>query len=386
MFFNIGPNQLDNFPVNYQHNNLHINLDAGWHEAKDQHNNILFYKGYVDNISIKDVLLEISEQEEPKFYGNFCLIKCFNQGVTIKTDRLRSFPIWYDTHLGLTNLIPLDRQIWTDGYLMIRDNGELIESKFKYYRKAEYTTLTLDQVVDQVDQILSNKIRNFVQHNNLPLKVFLSGGIDTGLLYSYIVKYNIPHELVDYEHIDFDYFYLKNRNAIGNFWSYKQIHHWKDPCVLLSGAPGDEFTARSPVTANMLMRFFSTSIPELLCDSNFANSLHCVYFNSEKYLKMWNEDTRTWESRKEVISDCVNLIANDYQHWHLGNTLTYTPLRDIRIFETIARLEEEHLIDQVMNSRVQIEIIKRNYPELLTYLSTRKNFNNMANLTGILCK
>ena len=101
---------------------------------------------------------------------------------------------------------------------------------------------------------------------------------------------------------------------------------------------------------------------------------------------MWSEDTRDWGTRKEVILDCINLIVNDYQHWHLGNTLTYTPLRDIRIFEIIARLEKEALIDQVMNSCVQIEIIKRNRPELLKYLSSQKNFNNMSNLTGILLK
>ena len=386
MFFNIGSKSLDNFPKNYQHNSLYINLDEGWHKSHDQHGNILFYKGYVDNVNIEDVLLEIANQEEPTFYGNFCLIKCFNQGVTIKADRLRSFPIWYSTHSGLTNLIPLELQVWTDSVVMIQNNGELVESKFKYLDSTESIALTLDQVVDQVDNILSNKIQKFVQHNSLPLQVFLSGGIDTGLLYSYILKYNIPHTLIDCEHIDFDYFYLKNRAAIRNFWGYEQIHHWREPCVLLSGTPGDEFTARSPTTANMLMRFHGTSIPKLLADSKFSNSLHYTYFNNPTYFKMWSEDTRDWGTRKEVILDCINLIVNDYQHWHLGNTLTYTPLRDIRIFEIIARLEKEALIDQVMNSCVQIEIIKRNRPELLKYLSSQKNFNNMSNLTGILLK
>lgn len=386
MFFNIGLKSLDNFPKNYQHNSLYINLDEGWHKSQDQHGNILFYKGYVDSVRIEDVLLEIAEQEEPKFCGNFCLIKCFDQGVAIKTDQLRSFPIWYNSSLGLTNLNELDQHVWTDSFVMIENNGKLVESKFKYLDSIETITLTLDQVVDQVDAILSDKIQQFAQHNTLPLRAFLSGGIDTGLLYSYILKYNIPHELIDYEHTDFDYFYLKNHTAIRNFWGYEQIHHWREPCVLLSGAPGDEFTVRSPTTANMLMRFHGTSIPKLLSDSKFSSSLHYTYFNNPTYLKMWSKDTKHWVTRKEVIMDCINLIVNDYQHWHLGNTLTYTPLRDIRIFEIIARLEKESLIDQVMNSRVQIEIIKRNQPELLKYLASQKNFNNMSNLTGILLK
>jgi hypothetical protein len=131
------------------------------------------------------------------------------------------------------------------------------------------------------------------------------------------------------------------------------------------------------------MRFYGTSIPELLANPAFSKSLHYTYFNNPKYLKSWDQDTGTWATREEVIGDCINLIANDYQHWHLGHTLTYTPLRDIKIFEIIARLDKEALIDQVMNSQVQIELIKRNYPDLLKHLTTQKNYNNMENLTGI---
>ena len=66
MFFNIGFDALDNFPFKHRHNNLVINLDAGWKQTVDRYNNSLHYKGYLDNFPIEDKLHEIAEQEEPR--------------------------------------------------------------------------------------------------------------------------------------------------------------------------------------------------------------------------------------------------------------------------------------------------------------------------------
>jgi hypothetical protein len=75
---------------------------------------------------------------------------------------------------------------------------------------------------------------------------------------------------------------------------------------------------------------------------------------------------------------------NDYQHWHLGETICFTPLRDIEIFSTIASLNKQDLIDQIFHSTVQKELIKINAPQLLDCLSTNKNTGNfMENLTDI---
>jgi hypothetical protein len=48
-------------------------------------------------------------------------------------------------------------------------------------------------------------------------------------------------------------FYLANSSDIKKYWGYRQIHHWQMPCVLASGAPGDEFMLRSPTTANQYL-------------------------------------------------------------------------------------------------------------------------------------
>jgi hypothetical protein len=382
MFFNIGPTRLDNFPKNYQHNNLYINLDAGWHESQDQHGNILFYKGYVDSAKIEDVLLEIAEQEEPIFYGNFCLIKCFDQGVAIKADQLRSFPIWYDTDYGLNNLIPYNYTCWTDSFVTLTHSLEKIESKFDLIGPIESTTLSYEVVIEQVDQILTDKITKFAQTLTQPIRVFLSGGIDTTTLFSYIRRLEIPYELVDCLHTNLDYFYLKNHGDLANFWGYRQFHYWKHPSVLLSGTPGDEFTVRSPTTANMMLRYYGTDINEL--SITHSSSLHYQYF--KKYTEIFeSQQDISFNSLDHAIRECLNIIINDWQHWHLGATISYTPLRDLEIFKTIARLEKSVLIEQIMDSVVQKELIRRNNPELLSILSADKNNNNyFENLTRIL--
>ncbi len=380
MFFEICNSKLDNFPYNYQHNNLFINLDHGWKTAYDEHGNTIFYKGYLDKGNIEDFILDIARQEEPFLTGNFCLIKCFNQGVTVKTDRYRSFPMYYNK-VCLTNLHGDGDLIHTDSFVMLTDNLEKIESKFVLIDSKHFENLSFDDCVTKVDHIIKLKLETFFKHHLLPLNVFLSGGIDTTTLYSYVLKLNIPHQLVNYFHTDLDYFYLKNHYTLSNFWGFGQIHHWSKPCILMSGAPGDEFTARSPTTANMLLRYYGTGIDELLPD--YKNSLHYLYFS--RYIDLFKSQNKLkYETLSQVIQECSNMIVNDYQHWHLGHTMVYTPFRDLEIFETVASMGKQDLIDQIFDSTVQKELIKRNAPHLLNTLSTNKNTGNfLENLTNI---
>jgi hypothetical protein len=355
-------------------------LDNGWQTTHDEHNNTLFYKGYLDKGKIENYILDIANQEEPFYTGNFCLIKCFNQGVTVKTDRYRSFPIYYDGTC-LTNLYATGDKIHTDSYVMLKDNLEKVESKFVLVENKHYKNISFNYCVDKVDYILTNKFKTFFESNLLPVHIFLSGGIDTTTLYAYVLKLGIPHVLVNYLHTDLDYFYLKNHYTLSNSWGFTQIHHWAKPCILMSGAPGDEFTARSPTTANMLLRYYNTGIDELLDD--YKDSLHYSYFS--RYVNLFKSQSELkYNSLDHVIKECSNMILNDYQHWHLGHTMVYTPFRDIEIFDIVAALEKNDLVEQIFNSTVQKELIRLNAPHLIDCLSTNKNTGNfMENLTDI---
>jgi hypothetical protein len=387
MFFHISKTSQNNFPYNHQTKNLVVSLDEGWSHTVDQHYNDIWYKGYLDQDLLSDHVLDIAEEEEPKHNGNFCVIKVFDQGLVIRSDKLRSFPLWYDIDIGLTNLYQLKETYWTDSFVMLKNDLELIHSKFDVIGEIIDTKLTLDQVVDQVDALLIHKTKSFLSQLSNPIRVFLSGGIDTALIFSYIQKHTDNYEIILNSHIDYDYFYLKNHTHLKQLWGYNQIHHWNKDCVLSSGAPGDEFTARSPVTANLLLLHHGTSVPDLLNDAEFRHCLHYSYYNQQKYLDIWHETQKTYQhlSLAETIDLCCNYITNDWQHWHLGRTLTWTPLRDLEMFKLFARLEFSDLKQQVMNSVVQKKLIERNNPKILNYLSPQKNSNNyMKNLTNLL--
>jgi hypothetical protein len=229
--------------------------------------------------------------------------------------------------------------------------------------------------VDQIDELLINKIQRFLAHNKQPLRVFLSGGVDTLLLYSYVHRLGAEYELVWNLHTDLDEFYLANSSDIKKNWGYRQIHHWQTSCVLASGAPGDEFMLRSPTTANQYLLSHGTSIPEQL--AHHPDCLHRDYFSQYTDLFLGQRAVTTVEL-------CNNVI-NDWQHWHLGNTVTWTPFRDLELFKLFLALPYDQALGQIMNSSVSRKLIERNVPGLTQVLSDQKNTGNaMRNLRGLL--
>ena len=81
---------------------------------------------------------------------------------------------------------------------------------------------------------------------------------------------------------------------------------------------------------------------------------------------------------------CNNSV-NDWQHWHIGQTLTWTPLRDLEIYKIFLRLRPEDAIPQIMDSAISIELMERNYPGLSNIISDQKNTGNyLKNLADFL--
>jgi hypothetical protein len=256
---------------------------------------------------------------------------------------------------------------------MITVHADLVvtETKFDVIGHAWLPTSN----IDQIDQLLTDKIKQFASHNQLPLRVFLSGGVDTLLLYSYIVKLGADHDMTWNLHTDLDEFYLANSADIKKHWGYRQIHHWQEPCVLASGTPGDEFMLRSPTTANQYLLNRGTSIPQQL--PAHPDCLHHEYFS--KHLQLFDGQ------RPATAPELCNTVVNDWQHWHLGNTLTWTPFRDLQLFKLFLALPYEQALGQIMNSAVSRELIERNVPGLTGVLSDQKNSgNSMRNLRSLI--
>ena len=278
MFFYISETPNKDFFNHTQVNNLWISYDNGWQLINDKY----LFKGYTDNeIHVTEVC-----NANSSLAGNYCVLD-FSDNTTIKIKHSlhRSFPIFYD-HNCLTNLDILDRSIGAENSCLVLTDNFTVQISDSNKINHVFENLTESQVVDNIDNILNNKVKNFVDQNNGRLKVFLSGGIDSMLVYSYIKKYTDNYELLDYEHFEFDDFICKNKTKIkSNFWAYTQIHHWRTREILTSGAPGDEYMLRNPGIANLFLLHHKLDIMDIVS----KNSMHYSYYTQPKYLKEYEK-------------------------------------------------------------------------------------------------
>jgi hypothetical protein len=387
MFFSISNRREDNFTSNYNINNVWINTDAGW-SFEDLESTVVIYKGYSDNFCLSQVLSEIHNSVEPFDTGNYCVffVNKHTGTVDVKTDKYRGFPIYVNPHHTITNLVKQEYTVWTNKLISVNPDITINERKFNVIGDIKNSVLEYDFVVHEIDKILREKTKNFLTNNTLPIKVHLSGGVDSLLVYSYLQEYTDDFELVKCAHIDYDRFWMLNRTDIQTHWGYTQIHHWVDKCVLISGAPGDEFMLRSPYTSDLFLKARGQSVIDLLQKSDWKNCLHADYFSREKHQKIFCTQTVDQKKNPWMLDyDLCNINLNDWQHWHLGNTLTWTPLRDLEIFKLMIRLPLSDAVAQIMNSTLSRFLIKQINPELDKLITDQKNSKNpMKNLVSFL--
>ena len=379
MFFNIGHQPLKNYPCHWRMGSFCVSTDQGWTKTTVGTAQIL-YKGYADQAPLENLLEQILFQTEPVLTGNFCALVLVDDAIEIQTDRYRSFPMYVDN--GVNNLVPKSQTVWTDSLITVHSDLSVTETKFDAIGNIDVSPLTQDQVQQRIIEILDQKAQQLVTNTSCPIKVFLSGGVDSLLVYSFLKKHTSNFELVLGSHVDWDYFWLKNSSDITKHWGYTQIHHWNQHCLLTSGAPGDEFMLRSPVTADIFLKHHGVSIAELLTQPQWQNCLHYSYFMRPKHQDIFATQPLTSNTEQQLHWDLCNNVVNDWQHWHLGRTLTWTPLRDLEIFKLILRLPLPDATAQIMNSQLSVNIIELNSPGLSGAISTQKNMHNhLANLT-----
>lgn len=375
MFFSISQQIDRRYPAQWSLGNFCVGTDAGWTRAVVGDYEVI-YKGYADNDVMESYLSTIVIDGAPPITGNFCVLRYdgSTNTIDIRTDIWRSFPIYVHDHC-VTNLVKNDSVAWTNIGVVVRDPWHVTLHRRHHHIAKNNDVAT----VDDIDDVLRTKISSFARQLHKPVKVFLSGGVDTLLVYSYLCNLKIPHEIVWCHHIDHDAFWLANHDDIQQHWGYRQIHHWADPCVLASGAPGDEFMLRSPATANLFLLNHGTNIPALL--GQHADCLHRDYFMLEKNQCTFHDQARDFKPSKVMQFDLANTVLNDYQHWHIGHTLTWTPLRDLDMFMNFLHLPFELAVAQIMDSAVSKILIERNVPGLTAVISDQKNSKNyLANL------
>jgi hypothetical protein len=381
MFFSITPLVKDNFSCHYRLGNLNVFTDYGWCFGNDATSTYV-YKGYADDFDLSENIERILVQPKPQSVGNFCLIHHDSKTgqIQIKTDIWRSFPIFlHDSEI--TNLVKSDDVVWTDSTISVDQDFNITRDKHKVVGDIAIDTIPLELAINLIDRILQAKTQKFLSHNQLPIKAHLTGGVDSMLVFCLLSHNKATYELVRSKHFDYDRFWMKNETQISTqFWGYTQLHHWVDPCVLTSGAPGDEFMLRSPNTIDLLLKYRGLSTEDLLKQKR--DTLHFHYFSKEKSRQLFqNQRVNPNLPTKFFYWQLCNTVINDWQHWHLGHTLTWTPLRDLEIFKIMLRLSPEDAIDQMFDSKLSKMLIEKYCPGMTKLISDQKNLcNPMKNL------
>jgi hypothetical protein len=104
-------------------------------------------------------------------------------------------------------------------------------------------------------------------------------------------------------------------------------------------------------------------------------------------LDLFDQQQRTQQPEKDIQTvywELCNILANDWQHWHIGNTLTWTPFRDLELFKLFLQLPLDLAQAQIMDSTVSRQLIEQNCPGLTKVISDQKNSGNpLKNLVGL---
>jgi len=361
MFFSVATTPDHRFPNKHQCGDLWVNCDSGW-----QQTNNTFYKGYADN---------------------YCSI-IVDKGVVFEHSQPRSFPLWYQ-HSIITNL-PAEgkwQQVWADDSVTMDILGIVTASKNKQNLTVLDQQLTVDQAVTQLIQQLNTTTEYLNEYQNKNLKLFCSGGLDTFLLYSMLTAHKIPFDLIDQEPCAYDEFISTNKDTLKLFWSYKQIHHWLAPTWLATGSHGDEYFLRGPAILAMLSAWHNINIGQLLEENTTA--YHYQYF--KKYPELWesaweNRNTlqKKYPTKQHLDRQIIDNLINDHQHWHLGNTITWTPFKNIDLVKILLRCNIVDLIPQFLDGQITKTIIKHYSLKALDFVSKYKNYNSQEHLPAFL--
>ena len=373
MFFKIAAQNLDRFMFNYRLNDVYwLNCDAGWTDISTKYG-VAYIKGYCHERAFDtNFAEELFEDTEPRFTGNFLAVLARSSGtIDITNDTTRSTPLWRDaTSVG--NIDIEGENVWATNTVSI--TNEIKEQDWDNITPHNVPACNFNDAVDQIDNILTEKF-TWLKDNGKNIKIFYTGGIDTLLCISYLRKLGIQHELVTAEHYDYDKFTCNFDKDIKKHWGYTQMHHWREPTYFVTGAYGDEFFLRGPTTANLILTHFDIDILQLLKPNHY----HYHYFREQEKLDIYAQQKQNSEiqkivtNKKEVSDYIVGMCMNDHQHWHLGNTLTFTPFKDTQILAIMLEMQKNDIVESVLDARMQRELIGRNNSELLQYLDQYKN-------------
>ena len=373
MFFEISKKEQKNFTKNYHlKNGIFLNLDSGWNVFNIGEKK-LYFKGYIsEKQPFETIINDIIKDPTPKFKGNFFLIICSNEKITLTNDKNRGTPVYYCKNSKVITNLSIKEGIWANNFCELDYDFNITIKKFNPYNIID-EELSYEQSIEKIYNIIANEFDIFLTKNKSPIKIFLSGGIDTLTLYSFLKKFTKNFELVDYEYKKWTHFYKHNwHEHIKKYWAYNQIHTWgEEPTTLITGACGDEYMLRGPATIKYLIDYYDIDFISLLKKNK--DCYHYDYFMKEKNIDIFKQEKKVFAHKKDMIFYILNILINDHQHWHLDNTICFTPFKNIELPNIVMNLEKDILIEQMLDAKINKDLILKNNPDDLQLLSKYKN-------------
>lgn len=371
MFFQIKGSIDLTFPTHIRlTDHLWLNADDGWSIFVVGEDKVIF-KGYLDNQCMSDDVACDLIHNRPTLTGNFIALLVLGATVTIFHDRCRSFGLFIDDDNCIIHNMPLhvSRRVPPEMLISVADDFNILYAENRVSNEFSEMCLNKDDAIDLIDNILVSRFTQFMQHNTLPVNIFVSGGIDTVLCWAYLKKVGSPYWLLTSATI-FNSKFIQNHGVeLDKFWAYSQICSTEEPSVLVSGAMGDEVMMRGPMTSNWLAAFNDKSLNNMLTLSHYHFYHHTSHINLAKY----KEEYRKFDTYYELKNQIINATLNDHQHWHLDNTITFTPFKDISILQILLQLPFSDLLGQLLDAEISKELVRRNSPELLECIDKYKN-------------
>jgi len=378
VFFSITQEPDLRFPNHHKLHHAWFNSDAGW-QCVDQH---IFYKGYADTADMLTVAADFDRAGS--YTGNYAVIKFTSEKIILRHNRNRSFELWHTT-TGVTNLSGWSdtKNIWASHEVHVLADWTQTLHRVDTDNQVIAGSLTWDQARDQILKILDQTVRDFFVNNPTHMRLYYSGGVDTLLLYSLLMRHGQLFDLITYTHYEQDEFVSQNQENLNCFWNYKQIHHWRQPTWLATGSHGDEYLLRGPEVIAMLTSWHDINFAEVMADC--GDHYHARYFAKHQsvWQEHWNDRHKfqdQYPSQQQLHAHIINFLLNDYQYLHLGNTLTWTPYRNINLVRILLQVDIHELLPQFTNAALTQQLISVTDPDLLQALSRFKNWNSTENV------
>jgi hypothetical protein len=378
MFFTISKNKdFSRYTIFHDLSNGYVlGVDEGWEKLVIGEDTI-YYKGYSSELqNLRTIVGKLSIDPKLQFKGNFCAILDSAGTVKVLHDDSRAFHIWAGDE-EVSNLEPVGAHVGAGASPRVIVNSKPVveygKKLFDLHPEQEY-----DVVLQKVHDILNTTFENFLSHNTRPLKVFLSGGLDCALVYSYLKKFTSKFELVDYEYIKHTDFYRKNfGDRLKNFEDYQQIHSWgSDPASLVSGAGGGAYCLKGHPIANLHLMSHGTNMNKLLADNKSA---YMYKMNAKKELQRHYKDQEGSREIQTLIKNkdltkkyILRHVYESAMHWHLDSTITFTPYKDMRIPELILSMPFEEFKKHATNGKLNRDLISMNDPGVLNLIDKHK--------------